>query len=407
MRATSSVADVRPTTERFPARARGHALLLALVGAIGCQNGTVVIPANPQDDQAPTITVVNFVPGSTGEVDKPEVGASSTVYATIGTQLILSAHARNPAGGVKSFSLTITQGGVTLYQVATSSVPDANHKAPVRVSIVGGDGQGGAGSAVALLVSLSGPATLVAKAENFHGMATSITVTYLPLGPVTAQLNLTPTSVAAGTGATLTWNATNATAAVITPPVTAGPLPLAGSVVVAPGVTTTYTLTASQPFAGPTATFVNPPWVGPPFVGPPPGNSPLQTTGETQQPTSRTTQATLSVASPPPETGGIAGAYYFDVLGTQRPTVTVVVTGVLVTPIGTSGMTSFALPPISKEVLNGPQRHVNFMVSGLRKGTWSVTAKSDIAGPRTCAVVVPPGLTTLSVAANQAPCWPP
>ena len=77
------------------------------------------------------------------------------------------------------------------------------------------------------------------------GGSVSSTVTVIVIAPPTVTLTAIPSTIMAGSNATLTWATTNATAVSIDPSVGTGPLPVNGSTPVSPATTTTYTITAT------------------------------------------------------------------------------------------------------------------------------------------------------------------
>jgi hypothetical protein len=180
--------------------------------------------------------VVQQPSGYSGDVEpgKANVGLTTSVNVTEGAKVQLSGSAKNP-GGVQRFNITVKQAGQNLYQVTTSSTPDANGQVPDLLSIVGTDGASGPGNQP-IVVTLSAPAVVTAVATNFHSMSQTITITYNPVPsniivgdgngggpppPSSAQLFLTAdhdmgpfqtqTAPPHFCQATLTWNLTPAT----------------------------------------------------------------------------------------------------------------------------------------------------------------------------------------------------
>jgi hypothetical protein len=201
--------------------------------SLACSQTVTIPPAG--DDTAPTLTMNAFVvqqpSGYSGDVEpgKANVGMTTPVNVTQGARVQFSGSAKNP-GGVQHFSVRVTQAGETLYQVTTSSTPDASGHVPDLLSIVGTDGAGGSGNHP-MVVTLSAPVIVIAAATNFHAMSQTITVTYNPVSsnivigggeatgqpppPTTAQLFLsadhdvgpfqTTTAPPGFCQATLTW----------------------------------------------------------------------------------------------------------------------------------------------------------------------------------------------------------
>lgn len=143
----------------------------------GCSTLVDIPPAN--QDASPVITINGFPVAGSGDVEKPNVTSTSIVNVDLGMTLLISGSAKNPSG-VKTFSLTITQKAQTLYNVTTTSSPDANNKVPDLLSIIGTNGAGGVGGN-AMTLTMSDPAIVAATASNFNGMMTSVTVTYQPI----------------------------------------------------------------------------------------------------------------------------------------------------------------------------------------------------------------------------------
>lgn len=327
------------------------AVLMLVAGSLGatCNKELTTIPVATQD-KAPLITISNFVPGSNGEVNQNTSTTTSTVFARQNTELLFLTNARNDVGGVKTFSLTVSQNSTPLFHVQVTGTPDANNQVPTILHILGTDGAGGQGPN-SIKVTMSSPVILNATAENFNGQSTSITVRYVPLGPLAANLSASPTNINLGQSSTLTWSTTNATTSSISPVVTNGSQ-LSGSAPVSPTATTTYTLTAQNPF----------------------------------EILSRT--ATLNVAQPP-QAAGIGGAYTFDTVGTQNFSITVMFSGTLVTATGPNGATSFNVP-VTQTVSPGGPASIPFTASGLRPGTWRVSAVPNCCGaPVQCTASVP------------------
>jgi hypothetical protein len=190
----------------------GLTLATFVLSGATCRDSTVLVPTDPLRDKAPTININSFVVGGSGEVEenKENVGTTTTVAVTACTELMISGYASNPVGGVEKFSITIVQDGKTLYQVQGSNTKDASGKAPDFLRILGSDGAGHPGSAVALKFKMSlKPASVTATAVNFNGQTTTITVTYVtkPLPPQITTFETTPKDgyIPVGGSATLKW----------------------------------------------------------------------------------------------------------------------------------------------------------------------------------------------------------
>ena len=91
---------LRGSPPAFPAWQRwlrGILLLGLAILLVQCGQKPVNVPPASQD-HAPLITISNFVSGGTGDVDKPSVNSSTSVYVTAGTVMVLLANATNPGG---------------------------------------------------------------------------------------------------------------------------------------------------------------------------------------------------------------------------------------------------------------------------------------------------------------------
>jgi hypothetical protein len=192
----------------------GITLSTFLILGVTCRDTTVPIPA-PALDKAPAITINNFVVGGSGVVerDKGNVSITTSVLVLVGTELMISGSANNPAGGVQRFSITVAQDGHTLYTVQGVNTPDASGKVPDVLRILGSDGAGNPGSAVPLKFIMSEKqATTTATAVNFNGMTTTITITYLPQRPPQiTSFTAAPNNgyIPVGGSATLSWTIAN------------------------------------------------------------------------------------------------------------------------------------------------------------------------------------------------------
>jgi hypothetical protein len=189
---------------------------MAMTGLEGCQDDPVVVIPVPGSDQAPSIKIINFVPGAQGDVDKDNVSSDSTVYTSDPTKLMISAIATNLVGGVKSLSMKfICNTGNVCQSAQTSSTPDSNNKVTTVLRILGGNGSGGAGGQPFLFTIESGVwLNLDATATNFNGMTSTVHVLYRlkPTLPTIASFDVSPKFgnnglVSVGQPATLTWNA--------------------------------------------------------------------------------------------------------------------------------------------------------------------------------------------------------
>jgi hypothetical protein len=149
------------------------ALILTVPMGSGCSNQSVIPPV--AQDRAPVVTLVSF-PSGGGDTNPQNISTSSFVSVSYGTRVMVMGAAHNP-GGVRGMSLKVTQNGNILYSVQTSA--DAVGGQPDQLNILGSDGNGQAGGAVALIFTETGsPATAELRATNFNGMTTSVVATY-------------------------------------------------------------------------------------------------------------------------------------------------------------------------------------------------------------------------------------
>jgi hypothetical protein len=150
------------------------ALIQFLVIETGCVN-QAVIPSAAQD-RAPVVALTSY-PSGGGNTNPETIHTSQTVWVDLGTHVMVMGSAHNP-GGVKSMSLRVIQGGNTLYSVQASA--DASQGPPDALYILGSNGKGQAGSAVALIFTETwSAATAELTATNFNGMMTSVLATYV------------------------------------------------------------------------------------------------------------------------------------------------------------------------------------------------------------------------------------
>jgi hypothetical protein len=175
---------------------------------VGCSN-LVPIPPSATMDSPPLIEINNFVVGGKGDVDAPKSLSSMTVNCQANTDLLLTGAAKSP-GGVKDFSITVSQSGVTRYTASVIASQDASGRAPNLLSILTGD-PGGAGQNN-MKVTVGTNVTLKAVAHNFNGQETAITVVYrVPPPPpdkpkITLKAKPNDGYVNLGDWVTLTWD---------------------------------------------------------------------------------------------------------------------------------------------------------------------------------------------------------
>jgi len=122
---------------------------------------------------------------------------------------MLSGGARNDLGGVRSFSLAVEKGGSEIYNVQTTSAPDAAGTVPVSLGILGTNNAGGLGGN-AILFNVDQPVMARAQAANFNNQETDITVTYVPIAPTRSPLinafRISPRMVNLGEEVTANWD---------------------------------------------------------------------------------------------------------------------------------------------------------------------------------------------------------
>jgi hypothetical protein len=139
-----------------------------------CNPSRVNIP-KPRSDQAPKITINNTVLNNTGTIPDPTSSDTVTLVATPGTYLLISGGAFNP-GGVKSFSITITDPGNPVLSATVSDQVDANNQVADGLSIYGKDN---AGHDLSFIVTDGKVVSVTASATNFNSETRTFTVTYL------------------------------------------------------------------------------------------------------------------------------------------------------------------------------------------------------------------------------------
>ncbi len=115
------------------------------------------------------------------------------------------------------------------------------------------------------------------------------------------------------------------------------------------------------------------------------------------------------VTPPPPPTGILIGSYIFDAQrgGTGPFDLTVDFTGRLDSPLDLNGQgqTTFTVQSTG-HLFSAPNQSVGFATTGLRKGTWVVTAyPRGVGAPWTCKATVS-GFVHLDVSGGNGPhCW--
>ncbi len=186
------------------------------IGSVSTSGSRTVVP-----NQTTTYTLTATGPGGT-----------VNCYATVTVQV----PQQQPACTLTVSPSTIHQGQTALLRWTTQNATTVtlNH---------GLGAYPGVGETV---VQPSGTTTYVLTATGPGGTVTcSATVTVIPPTPQqpACTLSVTPTTISQGSAATLSWTTHNANNVVINHGI--GSVPTSGSRVVAPSVTTTYTLTAT------------------------------------------------------------------------------------------------------------------------------------------------------------------
>jgi hypothetical protein len=274
----------------------GTAVLLA------CDPDTSIVPSTSGNHRA-WISLGHQVVAD-GALDRVETetidtctatgGCGFTVHATRYTKVRLTGKAVDAAGGIKSVKLTIAKAAppgrpLQTYQVINSI--DANGKAPSEFGFAGSDNAGGFGVLKAIELEVHAYMQATLEVTNFENNVNRLTVVFAPHDPITASLSVSPAQIERGQTAFLSLGQSPMTTSSIAPPTVTS----LGGATVAPLVTTTYTLTVTQPFPYPKVGFPNPPPVS----------------GQTVYPTSTTRTATLTVKQPPtPAANPAEGLFY-------------------------------------------------------------------------------------------------
>ena len=259
------------------------ALLLLLVGVVGCSSGTVnqnpatvTISANPTSISPGGTSVLSVVATNATQVTVTGTDGSSYSMSVGGGSLSVTPAATTTytvlaraLGGDASASTTVTVAGIAATVSITanpasisaggSSVLTVTAANATQVSVSGSDGSsytlsttGGTQS-----VSPTVTTTYTARAVGFGGtVSATAVVTVVPPASPTITLTANPTSIASGGSSVLTAAATNATQVTITG--TDGSSytlsPTGGTQTVTPSLTTTYTATAKGASGSATAT---------------------------------------------------------------------------------------------------------------------------------------------------------
>jgi hypothetical protein len=245
-----------------------------------------------EGNHRPYIKIDNQIPNGTGQVDKDDVetidsctsqGACAfPVFVTRYATVQILGTASDPVAGIKSFSVSVTKmpENNVLFSIHSAASLDPKGRAASEMGFVGGDGAGGMGLKIPIQFTASSfYVEVVAEATNFENNSNKLIIDYTPLDPVTASISVSPTTIDRFGQSTLKFGANNATGVSLIPNI-ATP---SSTIFVSPPTTTTYYLTASQPFHSNTVGFPNPP--------------PMP--GQTLHPGSAHAQATLTVNQPP------------------------------------------------------------------------------------------------------------
>lgn len=276
----------------------GTAVALALLA--GCDNPR--IKPDLTASSLPTITVQSAalvggaVTPETVHSAAPTPNDADVVYTTTNTQLQLLFRAEDPVAGIAKLVVELNPGSRRTDEVVETGALDSNGLAPEALFILGhapfplhGVASVGPGP-VPFNITVSDRRTVHVSATNFAGTTKEYDVTYVPLDPVDAHIDLSPATIDRGGKALLYEDWHGATDVAITP---ATPL-VAGGVYVSPPTTTTYTMTARQPFSGPMVEYPN-----------------ANGVGQTVHPTVATSTATLTVNQPGPTPGSTATTAVF------------------------------------------------------------------------------------------------
>ena len=262
----------------------GTALALALLA--GCD--TTRIKPDLSAASLPTITVESAalvggaVTPETVHGASPNPTDADVVYLTTNTRLQLLFRAEDPVAGIAKLVVQLDPGSRRPDAVVETGALDSSGLAPEALILLGhapfplhGGAAVGAGS-VPFNLAPSANHTIHVSATNFAGRTKDYDVTYVPLEPVGAHIELSPATIDQGGKALLYEDWHGATDVTITPPT---PL-IAGGTYVNPQSSTTYTMTARQPFSGPMVEYPNASGVG-----------------QTVHPTVATSTVTLTVRS--------------------------------------------------------------------------------------------------------------
>ena len=275
-------------------------MLPLLMLFLACDRTPRIVPSTAGEHRP--LIHVNTAVSSDGAVDKPEVetldsctasgnGCAFSVFATRHTGVLVTGYARDELAAVKHLRVTASMRGQMLFDLDSTVQVDGSGKAPPQVGFVGTDGSGSFGVSSPLLIAVSDPVTLVVTATNFEGNTNSLTTVLEPLDPARASISVSPTTIRQGQVAALSVSSSPFTEMSVSPSLAIMPWPID----VSPQHTTTYTLSAKQPFSSDKVGFPNAP----------------PATGQTVHFTTAKATATLTVIEPSvPATGPTDLAFF-------------------------------------------------------------------------------------------------
>jgi hypothetical protein len=300
------------------------------------------------------------------EVDQPESTASGIVNARFATIVQATVLATNSVTGVKSLDVVVTDPGGQSTTAHVDGTPNSSGELPTSLLSIGTH-PGFPDDKVLRIAAVAPGGKLVATAVSGDGTPSTIVLDYIPWGEPYAEFQVSPYSISSGGEAELTWNSSFANLTIDNGIGAVGPKDKRK---VKPASTTTYHLTATNPF------------------------------GSNQYP------ATVSVGG---SAGGSVKITYKNPEGQNinvPSTVTITYTGVLQSPPapGNQADTQLNAQPVTTTFpKNQPWSFVQSF-TGLAAGTWqfTVSAVTDGRGPwgtLVCNNVTVPGATTATQSA--------
>ena len=144
--------------------------------SIGCAH-----LVNISGNQLPKITIGAF-PSVGGNIQQQNMNSGGIVNVDIGTNLSFSGNASNP-GGVRNFSIEVTQGTNSLYTAVATNMPNSANKVHDPLIIIGTNGSGGAGNQAMMVNNIISPVQVKTSASNFATGVNSFTIIYAPVDP--------------------------------------------------------------------------------------------------------------------------------------------------------------------------------------------------------------------------------